>query len=476
MTSEVRLRFSPLDPGSADALYRQIYQRFRAAIADGILKPGDRIPSARALTQELGLARGTIDAAYSMLSAEGYLEAMGQAGTFVRRDLKPRDLPRTGDRVPVSAPPPTEPSFRPETTLPLQMGLPALDEFPRKLWARLGAARIRAMRQEDMAQPPIGGLPELRAQLATYLQVSRGIRCSSSQIFITSGYHATMSLIAQALLGAGEQVWIESPSYPPTLASLESHQLQAVPVPVDADGLVVEDGILLAPRARAAVVTPAHQSPLGVSLSLARRLALLAWAKRANSWIVEDDYDGEYRYVGRPLPALKSLDRDDRVLYAGTFSKVLFPSIRMAYLVVPSAQQGRFEMACETTGGNCPQLTQAIVSDFMAHGHFGRHIQRMRKLYALRRAATAAAFKEVLGSRVVIDEQPGGMHLMLRLPSRQSDRRLAARMLAEGLYAEALGDWTGGKPLGPALLVSFTNVTSHRDASQLARRILLLMR
>lgn len=474
MTSPVRLRFSPLDPASTDPLYRQIYRRFRAAIADGILKPGDRIPSVRALMQELGLARGTIEAGYSMLVAEGYIESNGQAGTFVRRDLKAQALVREDTSIPKR--PAIVPTFRPETTLPLQMGLPALDAFPRKLWARLGAARIRTMRPEDMAHPPLGGLPELRAQIASYLQVARGIRCSASQVFVTSGYHATMDLIAQALLKTGEQAWIESPSYPPTLASLQANGLASVPVPVDADGLVVSEGIRLAPRARVAVVTPAHQSPLGVSLALSRRLDLLAWAKRAGSWIVEDDYDGEYRYVGRPLPALKSLDHDERVLYAGTFSKLLFPSIRLAYLVVPPGQLKRFEAACETTGGGCPQLTQAIVSDFIAQGHFGRHIQRMRKLYALRRTATVAAFKEVLGDRVAIADQPGGMHLILRLPLRQSDRRLVARMRASGLYAEALGDWTEGSRLPPAVLVSFTNVVDDRAATMLARRILPLMR
>ncbi len=424
--------------------------------------------------QELGLARGTVEAGYSMLAAEGYVESNGQAGTFVRRDLKARALVRADSATP---PRPTViPTFRPETTLPLQMGLPALDAFPRKLWARLGAARIRAMHQEEMAHPPLGGLPELRAQIASYLHVARGIPCSASQVLVTSGYHATMGLIAQALLKTGQQAWIESPSYPPTLASLRSHGLEAVPVPVDTDGLVVSEGILLAPRAHVAVVTPAHQSPLGVSLSLPRRLALLAWAKRVGSWIVEDDYDGEYRYVGRPLPALKSLDRDERVLYAGTFSKLLFPSIRLAYLVVPPSQLKRFESACETTGGGCPQLTQAIVSDFMAQGHFGRHIQRMRRLYALRRSSTVAAFRNVLGERVSIDDQPGGMHLILRLPSRQSDRSLVARMRASGLYAEALGDWTEGSRLPPAVLVSFTNVEDDRAATILAKRILQLMR
>jgi GntR family transcriptional regulator/MocR family aminotransferase len=251
--------------------------------------------------------------------------------------------------------------------------------------------------------------------------------------------------------------------------------LAAVPVPVDADGMVVAEGMRLAPRARAAVVTPAHQSPLCVSLSLPRRLALLDWAARSDAWIVEDDYDGEYRYVSRPLPALKSLDREGRVLYAGTFSKVLFPSIRLAYLVVPETQVERFEQVMQVFAGGSPELTQAIVTAFIKEGHFARHIQRMRKLYAERRAAAIEGLQEVLAPHVRIDAQPGGMHLILRLKGQRSDRRLVARMREDGLYAEALRDWTQQGEGGQALLVGFTNIDSRETARKLGRRILRLI-
>jgi len=252
-------------------------------------------------------------------------------------------------------------------------------------------------------------------------------------------------------------------------------QIAAVPVPVDREGMVVSGGIQAAPRARAAVVTPAHQSPLCVSLSLPRRLALLDWAARNKTWIIEDDYDGEYRYVSRPLPALKSLDRDERVLYAGTFSKVLFPGIRLAYLVVPETQVGRFEQITQVFAAGSPGLTQAIVAAFITEGHFARHIQRMRKLYAERRKATAAGLESVLGKHMRIDSQPGGMHLILRLQGRRSDRRLVARMREEGLYGEALSDWTMGSDGAPALLLNFTNVGSQSAAENLGRRILKLI-
>jgi GntR family transcriptional regulator/MocR family aminotransferase len=365
--------------------------------------------------------------------------------------------------------------FRPDSILPFQMGLPALDEFPRKIWARLGARCVRAMQPSDMAHPSVYGLPKLRAEIAAYLQVSRGINCAASQVFVTSGYRHTIELIGLALLKAGDRVWLEDPGYPPTRELLAHMQIAAVPVRVDQEGMVVSEGIKSAPRARAAVVTPAHQSPLGVSLSLPRRQALLDWAGRHNAWIVEDDYDGEYRYVSRPLPALKSLDRDGRVLYAGTFSKVLFPSIRLAYLVVPESQVERFEQIIQTFAGGSPELTQAIVTAFITEGHFARHIQRMRRLYAERREATSAGLQSVLGQHVRIDAQPGGMHLILRLQGRQSDRELVARMREEGLYAEALSDWTKEGQGASALLVNFTNIDSRRTAEKLGKRILSLM-
>ncbi|WP_454762193.1 MocR-like pyridoxine biosynthesis transcription factor PdxR [Caulobacter segnis] len=460
----------PLDPAASQPLYRQIYERVRGAIASGVLKPGDRIPSARALTKELGLARGTIDTAYALLAAEGYVQTRGQAGTIVTPDLKARapvaslpSRPEVGGAA----------SFRPDTILPFQMGLPALDLFPRKIWAQLGAQRARAMQPADMVHPSVFGLPALRTGIAAYLQVSRGIDCAPAQVFVTSGYRHTLSLIAKALLTAGDLVWVEDPGYPPTRDLLGQMGLKPAPVPVDRDGLIVSEALRAAPHARAAVVTPAHQSPLGVSLSLPRRLALLDWARRHDAWIVEDDYDGEYRYVSRPLPALKSLDRDHRVLYAGTFSKVLLPSLRLAYLVVPPNQVERFEATSQGFTGGSPELTQSIVAAFIAEGHFARHIQRMRRLYAERRAMTVAGFEAVLGSRFAIDAQPGGMHLLLRPRDGRADRELVAAMREAGLFGEALSDWAAGGQGAQAVLVNFTNIASREAAEALARRLVM---
>lgn len=464
--------FLQLDSSAAEPLYRQIYTRFRGAIAEGTLRPGDRIPAARALALELGLARGTVESAYALLTAEGYLEARGQAGTVV--------TPALARHAPVS------PAPRPATahdnlgeaassTRPFQMGIPALDAFPRKVWARLAARAVRATQPADMIYPPWAGLPALRTAIAAYLQLSRGIACAPSQVFITSGYRNSVELITRALLQAGDGVWVEDPGYPPTSALLREAGMRVAPVRVDGEGLMVSHGVATAPHAKAAIVTPAHQSPLCVSLSLPRRLALLDWAAQAGAWIVEDDYDGEYRYVSRPLPALQSLDRAGRVLYSGTFSKVLFPAIRLAYLVVPPALVERFEHLSRTLATGGPTLMQGVVADFMNEGHFARHIQRMRRLYAERRQFTADGLTSVLGRQMQVEPQPGGMHLVLRMKGYHTDRALAARMRDHDMAALALSERGVLPNIPSALLLAFTNVDSQARAQQLGKHILKIM-
>jgi GntR family transcriptional regulator/MocR family aminotransferase len=237
----------------------------------------------------------------------------------------------------------------------------------------------------------------------------------------------------------------------------------------------IAKGLTLAPHAKAAIVTPAHQSPLSVTLSLPRRQSVLEWAEQQQSWIIEDDYDGEYRYISRPLPALKSLDRHGRVLYAGTFSKVLFPGIRLAYLVVPEALVSLFEAMSRILGNGAPAITQSIVSAFMTEGHFARHIQRMRKLYGERRTATATGLVKVLSKAMRIDPQPGGMHLIARLADGHSDTELAQRLHENGLYAHALSRWFSGATHESGLLLGFTNIRSQDEAEELGHRIRALL-
>ncbi len=474
MNQTQRYGLSSLDPQASMPLYQQIYLRLRNAITDGLISPGQRIPAARALAKELGLARGTIESAYSLLASEGYVQARGQAGTVVMPGLE--HLAGTPlSAKPVSASLPALPQHLP--VAPFQMGLPALDVFPRKIWARLAARCARSTQIQDMVYPPFAGVTILREAIAGYLRVSRGINCVPQQVFITSGYRDTIELVSRTLLAAGDKAWVEDPGYGPTKDMLKSVGMSLVPVSVDNEGICVEQGKQLAADARLAIVTPAHQSPLSVSLSLARRLALLDWAAQRDAWIIEDDYDGEYRYLGRPLPALKSLDGEGRVIYSGTFSKVMFPGLRLAYCVVPQGLVTRFDHAVQIHGSGAPALVQAIVTAFMKEGHFSRHIQRMRRLYAERREAVAAGLMDVLGDRLRVELQPGGMHLILRPREGASmdDVAIAHRMCEQGMFAHGLSGWYLKPPVTHGLLISFTNVASRDTARQLGERILPLL-
>ncbi|OZI47242.1 DNA-binding protein [Bordetella genomosp. 5] len=495
-SAAVTIDSSPTDPATTAGdppIYRQIYWQVRNGIESGTLKPGDRVPSVRALAKELGIARGTVETAYAVLNGEGWIQSRGQAGTVVtpglatRRQAGPRPAgPREAEPAPGCPAPGSDAALesdlpmwpRPKTPMPLQMGLPALDAVPRKLWARLGARCLRGMRLHDLSYPATAGLDALRETTAAYLQVSRGLHCTPSQVFITSGYHQSMQVATSAVLSPQDAVWVEDPGYPPTRALLAQFGMDWRAVPVDEQGLDVAAGQVLAPQARAAVVTPAHQSPLSLTLSPARRQALLAWAAEGERWIVEDDYDGEYRYVSRPLPALASRDTAGRVLYAGTFSKVLFPGLRLSYLVVPPALVPRVERVHALLGAGAPWLTQATLALFMSEGHFARHIQRMRRLYTQRRSDMAAALDAALGPGLGlrVEPQPGGMHMVLRLPAGYDDRALALRLREAGLYAQPLSSWSSlpGAPLG--LLMSFTNVADREQADALAARMRLLLR
>lgn len=460
-----------LDRAKKTPLFRQVYERYRSAIEQGTLRPGDRVASARSLAAELGVARGTIEAAYNQLTGEGYFSSRGQAGTVVSPSLpqhRParREPPRHTDKpAPDALKQPGEPPL-------MQLGIPALDAFPRKLWSRLAARRARAMSAADMFYGDPCGYPPLREAIAAYLLVSRGVSCHASQVLVTGGYRASLTLVAGTLLKKDERVWIEDPGFPPTLEVLRAAGLRAVPVPVDEDGLVVARGLRKAPQARMAVVTPSHQAPLGVSMTLARRLQLLDWASKTGAWIVEDDYDGEYRYAGAPLPALKSLDGHDRVLYAGSFSKVLFPGLALGYLVVPESLCSRFEEAVRTWSNGSPQSTQAVVADFMREGHFPRHLKKMRLLYARRRAMLVAGLQKAFGDSVHVDLRSGGMHLIARFDGREEDDvTLARRAQQAGLNCQPLSARGVSGPGAQGLLMGFTNIATAAEANRLAARL-----
>ncbi|AMV48879.1 PLP-dependent aminotransferase family protein [Paraburkholderia caribensis] len=458
-------------PG-APPIHEQIYARFRAMIEQGQLSPGQKVSSLRALATELGVARGTVQVAYDRLLGEGYLVARGPAGTFVSEHTAPAQPARAkqaaGAAVALRA------EGAPDNIIdvdggsppPFQMGLPALDEFPRKLWSRLMARQVR--RAGSLTKPAPAGYMPLREALAAYLHRSRGIDADAGQVFIVPAYTAGLALTVDALGLARESAWVEHPGYPPTAQTLKRLALAVCDVPVDQHGIDVAFGRAHFPNARLAVVTPSHQSPTGVALPLQRRVELLDWAGERNAWIVEDDYDGEYRYRGHPLPALKSMDSGGRVIYCGTLSKVLFPGLRLAYVVVAQSLVPQFELACRrTVHGGCPELLQAAVAGFIGEGHFSRHIKRMRTLYARRRALLAEALAPYAAEGFVVHLQDGGMHLLVDVHDDLDDVVLASRARRAGFAVHALTTWRNGAPGRRGLLMGFTNVRDRAEADRL---------
>jgi GntR family transcriptional regulator/MocR family aminotransferase len=409
--------------------------------------------------------------AYQMLTSEGYFLTRGPAGTVVSPSLGNLGEPKRTSAFSPSAPPLSPALGQHPQVQPFQLGLPALDAFPRKTWARLASHNLRTLGTAAMSYPDPMGYEPLRRAIATYLGISRGIACTHEQVFVTAGYRGALDLVCGTLLRPGDVGWYEDPGYPFARQFLERAGMRLEPVPVDAQGLNVEIGQQRAAEARFAVVTPTHQSPMGVALSLPRRLQLLDWASRRQAWIIEDDYDSEFRYHGRPLPALKSLDRDGRVLYTGTFSKVLFPGLRLAYLVVPETQIEQFRNTASHLCGPGSILPQATVADFMEQGHFARHLRKMRSLYASRRRYLVDALLQAFGSHLQIQPQAGGIHVLAHLNTRQNDKALAQAAQSHGLAVQALSNWRtrGGKQGG--LLMGFTGFITQEQASAAVQRL-----
>lgn len=493
----VPFRFT-IDASASAPIYRQIYERIRVAILAGHLPPGARLPSWVGLAGELGVARGTIKAAYDWLAGEGYIITQAQGGTTVNPELaralgqevrkSPSEQPRHGAGRSVAGatkketvPPQQRMSDEASSFLlgvrpvPLQAGVPALDAFPRALWSRLMARAAREMKAQDMVYLHPAGHAPLREMIARYLMVARGIAATPEQLFITAGFTGALDVIARALMRPGDAAWLEDPGYPRAREALRLAGARIVPVPVDGQGIMVARGPKLGSGARFAVVTPSHQSPLGMPLSLPRRIALLDWAVNAGSWIIEDDYYGEFRFGGPPVPALKSLDRWDRVIYVGTFSKALMPGLRLGYAVVPPTLLSRFEKIVAFLVPSQSFVAQAALAEFIARGHFGRHIRKMRRLYAERRTALAAALDRTFGDRIALSLEKSGMHLIAHLPRGTNDREIAARAAAAGLGPTALSPWLIEADRAPGLILGFANIPAS-EATRHVKRLERIVR
>ena len=447
----------PLDPAAAMPLFRQLYESLRRGILSGTLAPGLRVPASRSLAGELGISRNTVLNAYEQLLAEGYLEGKVGSGTYV-----PRTLPEEMIQVRATAPP-ARPALRKRRALsrrgellvqasapvprssgvprPFRPGVPALDAFPFETWMRLVARYHRRPPRHLLSYDHAAGYAPLRKAIAGHLGPARAVHCDPEQVLVITGSQQGIDLTARILLDPGDKAWIEDPGYRSAVAALRGAGVNLVPVPVDQSGLDVAAGSARCPDARLAYVTPSHQYPLGVTMSLSRRLALLDWAGRANAWVVEDDYDSEFRYAGRPLAALQGLDRDGRVIYLGTFSKVLFPSLRLGYLVVPPDLVDAFVAARAAIDRQTSTLMQAVVADFINEGHFLRHIRRMRTLYSERQETLLRAAQRDLGGALEVCPCATGLHLMGWLGDRRGDQKASQAAAQAGVEAPPLSSY-----------------------------------
>lgn len=458
-----------LDPEGPLPLHRQLYQQLREAILGRRLTSGMRLPSSRLLTQELGISRNTVLAALDQLTAEGYLAPRRGSGSFVAA------------LAPEPALPARQPTPRPEKAATLKPsgrsrqlavsapqrlvtggaftpGLADHREFPFALWSRLLAKSWRDPPAALVGPGEAQGHQGLRRAIARYLGAMRGVVCAPEQVFIVNGARQAVDLAAHALIDHGDIACVEEPGWPGLRGTLAANGALLVPVPVDEFGMTVASGL----RVRLIAVAPSHQYPLGVTMSLARRLELIQWAKRSDAWILEDDYDSEFRYGGRPLAALQGLDEEGRVVYVGTFSKVLFASLRLAYLVVPPELVDIVARVRPSLDDYPSAIAQPALAEFIDAGHFVAHIRRMRRRYQARQEILLDAAGRHLSGLLDIEPCAAGMHLVARLgralAGRQDDRTLSGLAAASGITAPALSSYFHGPVGAQGLLLGYAPV------------------
>ena len=457
-------------------LHRQIYDRYRAAIVSGALRPGQRVPSTRGLAAELGISRIPVLSAYAQLLAEGYFESRVGTGTAVSQSLPDHDVSpepsslrvSAGRRVPGSlakhpslAGPIANPPWR-RGWGAFGVGQVAFEQFPFQVWNSLVTRHCRRASVEYLDYGDPMGLKSLREAIALYLRTARGVRCEAEQVMIVSGSQQALDICTRALLNAGSQIWMEEPGYRFARDVFALNDCRVVPVPVDDEGLNVAVGIRRCGKAQAALVTPSHQYPLGFTMSASRRLQLLDWAESARAWILEDDYDSEYRYESLPIPSLQGLDRNGRVIYIGTFSKVLFPSLRLGYLVIPSELIKRFHGVRLAMDIGPAAFSQAVLADFIREDHFSRHIRRMRLSYRERRNALLANLRSSLGSRVEVTGEQAGMHLCVFL-NGIGDREIAQRAALAKLWLIPLSSsYVSGKGSRQGFILGFGSTSPEQ--------------
>ncbi|MGA9368615.1 MAG: PLP-dependent aminotransferase family protein, partial [Steroidobacteraceae bacterium] len=463
-----------LDARSKTPLYRQIAVWFQRAIVNGQLRPGQRVPSTRALADELKISRIPVLGAYELLIAEGYLRPLVGAGTCVSESIPDgvfepvrQGLPSTVEqsesggkrrtsRRAAGMPGPAQ------EWLERARGCVDLTHFPVREWSRLINRHTRRLSREVMGYSDAMGYWPFREAVAEYLGAFRGVRCDASQVLVTTGSQQGVQLSALALLDPQDPVLIEEPSYPGAQQALKAAGARLIPVPTDRDGMNVASAIERAGRARVAFVTPSHQFPMGVTMSAARRLELLAWAGRNGAWILEDDYDSEFRFGGSPIGSLQGVDSESRVIYIGTLSKVIAPALRLGFLVIPRDLIRSFLMlrsACDTFS---PLLYQLVMTDFIREGHFSHHLKRMRSLYAEKRKTLIAALEAEFGGTLEIVGEAAGMHLVALLPPGMNDYEISRQSRENGVSVGPLSPCYAGAPRRNGLVLGYASLSEQQ--------------
>lgn len=470
-----------IDRKEAKPLHKQIYDGYRAAIAVRSLRAGQQIPSTRDLSRELKISRIPVLTAYAQLLAEGYFETRVGAGTFVCSSLP--DQPARGESngggraaAVKSGPRPVskraqlmpkheiEPWFRGLGAFGLSQ--PAYDQFPTQIWSSLLTRHSRVKGATALHYGGPMGFEPLREAICVYLRTARAVKCDPSQVMIVSGSQQALEISSRVVLDPGDSAWIEEPGYWLTRSVLRGAGAKMVPVPVDEEGLNVAAGIKMRRKARAAFVTPSHQYPLGVTMSASRRMHLLDWAQQAGSWVIEDDYDSEYRFENMPIASLQGLDGHSRVIYIGTFSKTLFPALRLGYVVMPADLVERFTAVRHALDLTPAYMSQAVLNDFMREGHFARHIRKMRALYHERRTALVESIEKEFEGEVEILGAQAGMHLVAELPEDRewNDIEIATAAAAKKVWLWPLSPAYVGERKRQGLILGFGNVAAEEIA------------
>ncbi len=438
-----------LDKSGTEPAYRQLQRLLREAILAHELPAGRKLPSSRMLSTELGIARNTVIQVYEQLAVEGYLLAGTGSGTFVA-DSSPDQqilgspaadassetghLSQRGQRLIASA------GVSRRQWGAFVPGVADVTRFPAAVWSRLQSRHMRNPQPELLSYAPPGGHAPLRVALADYLRNARSVRCEPEQIIITTGIHQSVDLAVRLLCDPGDEVWTEDPCYWGVRSVMQASGLHLKPIPVDQEGICPAPDDLARPP-RMMLVTPSHQYPLGMVMSLARRRMLLEFARQRDCWIIEDDYDSEFRYANRPLMSLQGMDDANRVIYVGSFGKILYPGLRIGYLVVPPALAEPFAVALAELYREGQLLQQAVLADFIAEGHFGAHIRRMRNVYGARREALMHEISRRFGEDVPVRGDEAGLHLVASLPGHINDRQLAHDALAAGIATRPLSGY-----------------------------------